>query len=40
MELETDMSELANLPPVSVSFEVTLPDEIDEEEVVTLLQVL
>jgi hypothetical protein len=39
MELETDvdMSELANLPPVSISFEVTLPD---EEEVVTLLQVL
>jgi hypothetical protein len=38
MELETDvdMSELANLPPVSISFEVTLPD---EEEVVTLLQV-
>jgi hypothetical protein len=39
MELETDvdMSELANLPPVSISFEVTLPH---EEEVVTLLQVL
>ena len=42
MDLETDvdMSELANLPPMSVSFEVKLRDEIDEEEVVTLLQVL
>ena len=45
MELETDvdlanLANLANLPPVSVSFEVTLPDDIDEEEVVTLLQVL
>jgi len=42
MELKTDvdMSELANLPPVSVSCEVKLPDEIDEEEVITLLQVL
>ena len=40
LETDVDMSELANLPPVSVSFEVKLPDEIDEEEVVTLLQVL
>jgi hypothetical protein len=40
LEADVDMSELANLPPVSVSVEVKLPDEIDEEEVVTLFQVL
>ena len=40
LETDVDMSELANLPLVSVSFEVKLPDEIDEEEAVTLLQVL